>query len=105
MLTLRRLDPRDPRSEQELQELLSATPRYTERVSGVSFCPPGAAREALDITPPKTTAEQKFVFVLDDAGTGSVGCVDLIRDYPVAHCAFLGLLTIREPQQGRGLGR
>lgn len=34
-----------------------------------------------------------------------IGCVDLIRGYPTPNVAFLGLLLLAEPHQGRGLGR
>jgi uncharacterized protein len=34
-----------------------------------------------------------------------VGCADVIRGYPEEGTAFLGLLLIAEPFQGRGLGR
>ena len=38
------------------------------------------------------------------AGKEMVGCIDLIRGYPTANAATLGLLLVAEQHQGVGIG-
>ncbi|MCA9797727.1 MAG: GNAT family N-acetyltransferase [Candidatus Eremiobacteraeota bacterium] len=61
------------------------------------------ARQLLDETPPATPPEQKFVWGLEQDGLH--GCLDLVRGYPDAETAFLGLLLVAEDRRGLGLGR
>jgi RimJ/RimL family protein N-acetyltransferase len=86
-----------------LQHVLECAPGYAERVTGA---PPGAADAQSTFTalPVGKTYEDKFVFGIF-AGNEMVGCIDLIRGYPTANAATLGLLLVAEQHQGMGIGR
>ena len=88
---------------QELQRVLEEAPTYSHRLTGG---PPGPAEAQSLYTalPEGKSYDDKFVFgvYLEEA---MVGCVDLIRGYPNAATAMLGLLLISERHQHRGVGR
>ena len=92
----------EPAEMTALQEVLESAPGFFELVDGG---PPGPA-EALStytVLPEGVTYEDKSVYGVY-LGDLMVGCVDLIRGYPDAHSAMLGLFLIGEPWQGRGIG-
>ena len=86
-----------------LQRVLECAPGYAERVNGA---PPGAAdaQSMFTALPGEKTYEDKFVFGIF-TGKEMVGCIDLIRGYPTANAATLGLLLVAEQHQGMGIGR
>lgn len=88
---------------QALQRVLAAAPAYFECVSGG---PPGPAeaQSLFSVLPPDKGYEDKFVWGLY-SGPDMIGCADVIRGYPAADKAVIGLLLLAEPWQGRGLGR
>ncbi|HEX4584898.1 MAG TPA: GNAT family N-acetyltransferase [Burkholderiaceae bacterium] len=92
----------EPSEMAELQRVLEAAPRYAELVTGV---PPGRAdaQSTYSILPEGKTYDDKFVFGIYLGGS-MVGCADVIRGYPDAATATLGLLLIAEPFQRRGIG-
>lgn len=55
------------------------------------------------ILPEGKSYEDKFVLGVYGDGV-MVGCIDLIRGFPDSITAFVGLLLIAEPFQGRGIG-
>jgi GNAT superfamily N-acetyltransferase len=87
----------------DLQRVLEAAPTFAQRVTGV---PPGAAeaQSTYTILPEGKRYDDKFVFGIYVAGE-MVGCADLIRGYPDARTATLGLLLVAEPHKRRGVGR
>lgn len=86
----------------ELQRVLEGAPTYFELVDGA---PAGAteARETYAARPEGAAPEDKHVLgvYLDGA---MIGVVDLIRGFPDARTAMLGLFVLAEAWQGRGLG-
>jgi GNAT superfamily N-acetyltransferase len=87
----------------ELQRVIEDAPTYAQLVTGV---PPGAAdaQSTYTILPEGKTYEDKFVFGIY-CGDEMVGCADLIRGYPDAVTAYLGLLLVSEKHQRQGIGR
>ncbi len=86
-----------------LQRVLEGAPGYAHRVTGH---PPGPAEAQSLCTalPPGVDYDRKTVYgvvVADEI----VGCVDLIRGWPTAATAHIGLLLLEEEHMGRGLGR
>ena len=86
-----------------LQHVLECAPGYASRVTGAK---PGAAdaQSMFTALPLGKTYADKFVFGIF-AGDEMVGCIDLIRGYPTANAATLGLLLVAEQHQGMGIGR
>lgn len=88
---------------QELQRVLEEAPTYSHRLTGG----PPAPAEALSLytaLPEGKSYDDKFVFGIHLA-EAMIGCVDLIRGYPNAATAMLGLLLLSEKHQRRGAGR
>lgn len=86
----------------DLQRVLEEAPDYARRLTGY----PASATEAQSTythLPTGWTYDDKFVYgiYLDHK---MIGCVDLIRGYPDATTAMLGLLLLSEKHQGRGWG-
>ncbi len=97
-----RLVTGEPAEMASLQGVLDAAPAYAERVTGQ---PPGAAdaQSLFSILPDGVDYSSKFVWaVMHDATM--VGCIDVIRGWPAADTALVGLLLISEPYVRRGLG-
>ena len=86
-----------------LQQVFEAAPRYFETVTGA---PPGRAEAQSTFTalPPGKTYDDKRVWGLC-AGPRMIGCADVIRGYPVAEKAVIGLLLLAESWQRHGFGR
>ncbi len=92
----------EPQEMAELQQVLERAPAYFELATGG---PPGPAeaQSTYSALPPGKTYADKFVFGVY-RGDRMVGCVDLIRAYPDAHTAHVGLLLIAEPFHRKGVG-
>lgn len=86
-----------------LQRVFEAAPAYFETVTGL---PPGNAEAQSTFTalPPDKGYDDKFVWGLY-AGAQMIGCVDVIRGYPVREKAVIGLLLLAENWQRKGFGR
>ena len=85
-----------------LQHVLEAVPHYARIVSGAPFGPDEALQTYTELPEGKTRID-KFVFGIHH-NNEMIGCVDLVRGYPVPSTAMLGLLAIIEDLQGQGLG-
>jgi len=87
----------------ELQRVIEEAPTYAQLVTGV---PPGPAdaQSTYTILPEGKSYEDKFVFGIY-RGTEMVGCADVMRGYPDAATAYLGLLLVSERHQRQGIGR
>ena len=87
----------------DLQRVMEGAPRYSHIATGA---PPGPdrAHTLYTMLPEGKDRSDKFVFGIYHEGS-MVGCVDVIRGYPDAATAFIGLLLISETAQGRGVGR
>jgi RimJ/RimL family protein N-acetyltransferase len=101
VVTLRLLSGQ-PVEVADLQRVLEAAPTYTQRVTGQPVGPHDGLSVFTSL-PAGKSASDKFVFGVV-LGEQMVGCIDLIRAYPDAATAHVGLLLIAEPHQGRGLG-
>lgn len=101
-LTLHPLAGRTPETA-ALQSVLEAAPAYFHAIGGG---PPGPAEAQSLFTalPPDKGYDDKFVWGFY-SGAAMIGCADVIRGYPTADKAVIGLLLLAEPWQGRGLGR
>jgi GNAT superfamily N-acetyltransferase len=86
-----------------LQRVLESAPTYAERVTGA---PPGAAdaQSMFTILPEANSYDDKFVFGIF-LGSRMIGCIDIIRGYPAASTATVGLLLVAERYQRTGVGR
>jgi GNAT superfamily N-acetyltransferase len=93
---------RGPGDRQVLRGVLEGAPGYARRVKGTPP-PPDAAEQLLASLPEGTSREDKYTFAVL-AGDRAVGCADVVRGYPDAETAFVGLLLIVERYQGQGLG-
>jgi GNAT superfamily N-acetyltransferase len=95
--------PASAESAALVQRLFEASPRYFNAIQG-SLAGPHEAAEALSALPPKTEVHQKhnLGIYLDSE---LVGYADLIKGYPTAKHAYLGLLIIDENHQEKGVGR
>lgn len=87
---------------EQLAGLLARAPDYSLVVEG-RLPTRDDARECLTDLPLGKGPQDKFFggLWLDDA---LVGCLDLVRGYPDAEIAYVGLLLFAESHQGRGLG-
>lgn len=85
-----------------LCRIILAAPGYSQTVFGRPPYPADAT-EILTELPPGKEAADKFVYGVY-AGDDMIGCVDLIRGYPDAGTAHIGLLLLAESRQGSGLG-
>jgi RimJ/RimL family protein N-acetyltransferase len=86
-----------------LQGVLEAAPAYFRIVGGA---PPGPAEAQSLFTalPPGKGYDDKFVWGLY-SGPAMIGCADVIRGYPTADKAVIGLLLLAESWQQYGFGR
>lgn len=102
-LTLCPLVPDSANDAAQVWRIFSAAPSYSQLVEGR---PPSHAdvEDFFHGMPAGKGASDKFSIGLH-AGTGMVGCADVIRGHPDRDCAFLGLLLVSEAHQGRGYGR
>ena len=93
----------DPVEIRALQRVLEATPRYFEITTGR---PPGPAEAHTTFValPRGKSPEEKYLYGLYRDGR-MIGCVDVIRGYPVREKAVIGLALIEESMQRRGIGR
>ena len=97
------LRPLTPADRPALQELLDADPGYARRVTGADPDKHGAA-DLLADRPDGLAAEDKVVLgVYDDGGLAAV--VDVLRGWPDASTALIGLLQVHARCQGTGVGR
>ena len=87
----------------QLQKVFEESPEYALCVTGL---PPhhNEARDMFYLLPQGKTYEKKYVFGLF-MGEKIIGCIDIVRGYPDAGTAFLGLLLISEKHQRKGFGR
>ncbi len=103
MLSMHPLSRDSDRHTAELHALFMSVPTYCQLVEGR---PPSFedVDDFFDGKPDGTDRADKFTvgFYLDDE---LIGCADVIRGYPSANCAFIGLLLFAERHQGRGYGR
>lgn len=102
MPTLHLIDRLSSNDIERLQAVLEAAPGYSLTVEG-KLPAPGAAIEVLDALPPGKTHADKFVYEIT-LDADAIGCIELVRGYPEADIAFIGLLLFRENSQGRGFG-
>lgn len=101
-LTLRQIT-RDPAQMAALQRVLEAAPAYFQAI-GRGAPSPAEAQSVVTALPPAKGHDDKFVWGLYSGAT-MIGCADVIRGYPTADKAVIGLLLLAEPWQGQGLGR
>ena len=87
-----------------LQRLLEETPTYAELITGY---PPEAetAKGLLNALPPEMTHDSKYLYGFMIDGLEMIGCADVIRGWPTANTALIGLLLLDEAHRGIGLGR
>jgi ribosomal protein S18 acetylase RimI-like enzyme len=88
--------------EAALQAVLDGAPDYHERTEGAPAAP-GAAAALLDEA--EADPARRVCLLALRAGGAPAGLLDLWLDQPEPGTAHLGLLVLREPLQGMGLGR
>jgi len=86
-----------------VQRIYDDTPAYDMMIRGETGRP-GAALRTFDMLPEGCSRQQKNMFLItrDDQ---PVGFTDVIRDFPDAGTAYIGLFIIVESCQGTGIGR
>lgn len=92
----------DRRLIADAQSILCAAALYHQKVLGAVACETQAEHE-LSKCPKEFPYSQKYTFLVDVDGA-RVGIVDLLRGYPEARYAYLGLLLFAEGSQRRGFG-
>lgn len=85
-----------------IQAVFDDCPGYFERVTGRP-APAQEARTTLSELPAGAAAADKHDYAIRVDGR-TVGCVDVVRGFPDARRAMLGLLLIGESSQGLGIG-
>lgn len=85
-----------------LQRVLDGAPTYHHRLQG-SAAGPDEARNTLAELPPGKTLADKFVYGVYVGGE-MVGCADVIRGWPNATTAIVGLLLFAERHHRLGYG-
>lgn len=85
-----------------LQRVLDGAPTYHHRLQGAP-AGPDDARATLAELPPGKTLDDKLVYGVYADGE-MVGCADVIRGWPNAETAIVGLLLFAERHQRRGHG-
>lgn len=103
---VRPLSPEDAHDVGALQELLEAAPGYSRRVLGRPPRPTDAA-DVLSALPPGLDPARKTGLGLwaDPGAGGLLAFADVLRGWPRARVAHVGLLVVHERWRGRGLGR
>lgn len=91
-----------PDESASLQRVLEGAPRYFEITTGV-LPGPAEAVSTLTALPDGRSYDDKRVFGLYDVDE-MIGCADVIRGYPVAGKAVIGLMLLTEARQRNGLG-
>ena len=93
----------DEGREAEVQAFYDECRDYFELVTGQ---PPSRseARELLTVAPRGKSPEDKFVIGLFDAPGHLVGVLDVIRDFPLAHEWYLGLLMLAPTLRSHRVG-
>ena len=91
-----------PRGAALLQRVVEAAPRFAQLLSGAAPGP-HEGEEILSLLPEGKTADDKFVYSVELDGV-CIGCIDLIRGYPDAATAHIGLLLLAQAYEGCGLG-
>lgn len=101
-LTCRLMQRSSEADRRALQQVLLAAPAYSLLVEG-ALPSKDAAINLFAELPPCKTHEDKFVLGFF-VGADPAGCAEIIRGYPTAEVAFVGLLLFAEPFQGKALG-
>ena len=101
-LSYQRLSPHNESDVRSYQAVLEQAPGYYLTVEG-QLPESDAARKDLNLLPEGKSLEDKHS-VLIQYRAETVGCMDIVRGYPSATTAFIGLLLFTESHQGRGLG-
>lgn len=97
------LRPIEPEDVEAVQSVIESDAGYVERVTGL---PPGPAdaQSLLLMRPPDLPEDHKVVYGVW-CGAELVGLLDVLRGWPTAEVAHIGLLQVRGERQGRGIGR
>ena len=101
-MRLSRLNLALPADVTTLQATLDASPSYFIRSGGRPAAPEEAENELAGLPPGKSFVD-KFFYALS-VGDQTIGCADVIRGYPTPEKAFIGLLLLTDPWQGKGFG-
>jgi GNAT superfamily N-acetyltransferase len=99
---LRLLDPKAADSFAALRAVVLAAPRYAQSHGGCATAE-ADVRELIGSLPPGCKPAQKELWLVQAEGM-PIGCISLVRGWPAADTAHIGLLLIAENQQGQGHG-
>ena len=94
----------EPDEMADLQRVLEGAPAYFELTTGH---PPGAAeaQSLFTVLPPDGVGYDRKLDWGIVTEAGLVGCIDVLRGWPAADTAHLGLMLIDEDHVGQGIGR
>jgi GNAT superfamily N-acetyltransferase len=97
------LRPIEPEDVEAVQAVIESDAGYVERVTGL---PPGPAdaQSLLLMRPPDLPEDHKVVYGVW-CGAELVGLLDVLRGWPTAEVAHIGLLQVRGDRQREGIGR
>jgi GNAT superfamily N-acetyltransferase len=97
------LRPIEPEDVEAVQAVIESDAGYVERVTGL---PPGPAdaQSLLLMRPPDLPEDCKVVYGVW-CGAELVGLLDVLRGWPTAEVAHIGLLQVRGDRQRQGIGR
>lgn len=97
-----RLDPNSECDVNNLQKILMAAPNYYLLLEG-NLPGPNEALESLRELPPGKIENDKYFFGIQHSGK-FIGFFDVVRNYPKAKIAFIGLLLFVESEQCKSHG-
>jgi len=102
MLTMRPLNANESGDVAALQQVIESAPAYSNLVKGRPPLPTDTEDVFKDF-PPVSHAVDKLVagFIFNNQ---MVGVVDICKNYPEVHIAYIGLLLFAEKFQGCGFG-
>jgi RimJ/RimL family protein N-acetyltransferase len=92
-----------PADAEALQLVFENAPRYFQKVTG-SPAEKNKAERLLIMLPDGKTLADKFVYAFYN-DKALMGCADVIRGYPEAQTALLGLFLLSEQFQDQGFGK
>jgi GNAT superfamily N-acetyltransferase len=93
----------DPNTVAAVQSLHERCADYVLRIAGEAPGP-DTGRQFFAMLPPGKTRTDKHTFGIFE-GQALIGCIDLVRGWPDASTAVIGLLLLEPAARGRGIGR
>lgn len=99
-----RLEPIGLDQENILQDIYNHSPTYFKRVDGTDPLP-GMAKKDIEDIPQNRSKTYKKIAALIYKNSEPIGYADLHINHRTDGITYLGLLLLKESEQGKGIGR